>query len=221
MQTPSVVIIARPEHIPLLRSRLGSDEVSFPDSESLRALEAILKRRPTVVGLDAAFVMTARGAALIARLRAEAATVDIRVLMENDARRPLLLNHHATVPEAAVVETSRPLDRCGTRRAARFPMNGAEVIVNGERGQLIDLSIVGAQVIARVPMRPAQPLRLTISDENGELRCNGRVAWSVVTPVGGAMHYRAGVEFVSPQMDTLEDFCRRRGTPPDVTFSAA
>jgi hypothetical protein len=193
--------------------------VSFPDSESLQALEAILARRPAVVGLDRAFVMTARGAALIARLRAEAAGVEIRVLIENDASHPLLLSHHATAPETAVRETSRPLDRCGTRRAARFPMNQAEIIVNGEHGRLIDLSIVGAQVVAPATLRPAQPVRLSLLDDGRHLRCQGSVAWSVVVPQRATMTYRAGVAFVNPDIHRLEEFCQRRGEAPDGTFS--
>ena len=217
-----VIIIAKSEHTAALRKRLGthSTVAVFPDSESLQALEAILNRPPKILVLDPTFASTARGAALVARLKTESHLrgIDLRVLIEDETKVPLVLSQPVTAPEKALLQASRPLDRAGTRRAVRFPMNRRAVIIDGEHSHLVDLSVTGAQVQVPMRLRPAQLLRLTLLDGSTETRCRGTVVWSVAVPVGAAVQYRAGVELTDPDTQLLEAFCARCGGRPDQTF---
>jgi hypothetical protein len=119
-----------------------------------------------------------------------------------------------------LVETSRPLGRAGTRAALRYLMDRRVILVNGDRGQLIDLSATGAQVLVPMRLRPNEPVRVWLPDETGEVRCPGTVVWSVAVPVGRTIQYRAGAKFTKPDPKTLEDYCTRFGGRPDLTFGA-
>ena len=68
----STIVIAAPEHLDVLKAREDfSDAQAFSDSEALRALEVITRKRPDVVALERAFAATTRGAALINRIKAD------------------------------------------------------------------------------------------------------------------------------------------------------
>jgi hypothetical protein len=121
----------------------------------------------------------------------------------------------------ALLETSRPLDRAGTRQAARYLMNRRAVVVNGEAAQLVDLSVSGAQVQAAGRLRPLKLVRLVIQQDSFDIKMQGTVAWAIAVPSGGSIQYRAGVEFVNPNKKQLAEFCERHGAAPDPTTSGA
>jgi hypothetical protein len=218
----SLVIISQPDQKGALQKRLGADPtvLIFPDSDSLQALEIILSTQPKIVALNKTFVTTARGAGLVARLKSDPALTgtDVRVLIEDENRMPLLLSDPATSAEKALLETSRPLDRAGTRAALRYVMDRRAVVVNGERGNLIDLSVTGAQVLLPMRVRLNEPVRMVFSDKGGEPRYGGTIVWSVAVPGGGTIQYRAGVKLINPDTQWLEDYCVRFGGKPDLTF---
>jgi hypothetical protein len=224
MPTPSLVIISNAPHAAALAERLSADAgiAVFADSDSLRALDAILAARPKIVALNPTFADTARGAGLVARLKGDPrlSDVEVRILIEDENKRPLMLADAAPSGERALVETSRPLDRAGTRAAVRFRMERRAVLVNGERSHLIDLSVSGAQVLLGARVRPNEPVRLVLPDEAGEKRWAGTIVWSVAVPTAGTMQYRAGVQIAKPDPDWLEDYCRKYGGAPDITFGA-
>jgi len=211
---PPVVVIGKSEQAVGLRKRLGDEAAVavFSDCESLKALESILALPPRILALDRGFAATARGAALVARVRSEPSlcATDIRVLAEDEDNLPVLLNARNPGSEATVLRASHPLDYCGTRRAPRFPVAGAvSVVVNGECAQLVDLSCTGAQVLVSLRLRPLEALRIALADGAAELKLRGVVAWSVAEPSGAVVAYRAGLEFINPESLTLEAFCVR------------
>jgi hypothetical protein len=211
MPKPVAVLIATSAYAGALQQRLGleSTVAVFSDSDFLQVADAILADPPRVVALDPTFAATARGASLVAQLRNDTRLrdVELRVLLEDEANVPLIL----TSPQKTLLETSRPLDRAGTRRADRVPMNRRPVTVNGEAGQLVDLSLTGAQVIAFVRLRPNQALRLTLPDGTSDVKCQGTVAWAVAAPVGPTVQYRGGIEFTNPDTARLQAICARVG----------
>ncbi len=213
MDSPHVVIIAKSDHTSALKKRIGSDHAFsiFADAESLRAIEAILTRPPRLVALDPTFVTTARGAALVAQVKADPrlSRVDVRVLAHDDENVPLILAQ-PTPSEAALLKTSLPLDRCGTRRSPRFATGGeVAAIINGERCEVIDLSITGAQIVVPTRLRPDQPLRITLFDREVQTQCRGVVAWAAAESKMGKVRYRAGVKFAETDLETIEVFCHR------------
>ena len=223
---PSVIVIARAEHEVALRKRLGSEPsvALFSDAEALKAFDAVESHPPKILALDRTFAFTARGAALVARLKSDQrmAAIDLRVLTEDETNSPTILETNKALGlEGAILKTSHPLDYCGTRRAPRFPVtDGAGVVVNGESGTLVNLSATGAQLVVHMRLRPSEPLRLALVDSDSEVKVRGVVAWSSVESSNGALAYRAGVEFINPDALSLDAFCLRRITTSTAELPA-
>lgn len=219
---PSVVVITRSEQEVALRKRLGveSSVALFSEHEALKAVETIVGHPPKILALDRAFAFTARGAALVARLKADPRLggVDLRVLAEDETSAPVILSSRTLGLESAILKTSHPLDYCGTRRAPRFAVAAdADVVVNGERGRLVNLSSTGVQVLALVRLRPDEPLRLALVDAAAEVKVRGVVAWSAAEAVHSTLRYRAGVEFINPDAFKLDAFCARHMAARDAS----
>ncbi len=223
MAPPIGALVVKAAQASFFRQRLADEPriVFFADSDSLHALNAVLAHPPEILALDPAFASTARGASLISAVKGEPAlgATEVRVLIEDESNVPLLLHHPLTAPRTALLQASRPLDRAGTRRAIRYPMSKRAVVVNGEPGHLVDLSVSGAQVLATVRLQPGQSIRVVIESAS-QTRGHGTVAWSVAIPTAAGIRYRAGIEFVNPDTALLEAFCRRHGQAPDTTFTA-
>jgi hypothetical protein len=205
---PSAFIVAGAAHATALRKRLADDPsvLVFAESESLVALRAILSRPPKVLALDTAVVRTARGALLVSRLKEH--EVDVRVLTNGDDNLPLLL----TQPITALLTVSTPLEeKCGTRGARRFPMSNKEAVIDGERSELVNLSVTGAQVILPARLQPRQSIRFILFDGKSEIRFRAQVAWSSIELLASAVRYRVGVAFTDPDEKALEVFCNRHG----------
>ena len=96
-------------------------------------------------------------------------------------------------------------------------MNRRDVAVNGEAGQLIDLSVSGAQIQSSSRLRPLKLVRLVLPEGSSDLKIQGTVAWAIAVPTAGTIHYRAGVEFVNPDKKKLTAFCETHGAAPDPT----
>jgi hypothetical protein len=218
MSTATSIVIVRPEHLSAIRKRLaGADDVAICSEGELHAHAAILTHPPSVLVMHTAFAGTSRGATLVAGLKEHPhpGGTAVRVFIEDEDKAPLVLFQTTLAPDVALLETSRPLDRAGTRQATRYPMNRRAAIVNGEPCQLIDLSVSGAQVQVPVRLRPSEVVRFALPDESGDARCQGTVAWSIAVPSGGQIHYRAGLEFINPDAARLAALCAQLGGAPD------
>jgi hypothetical protein len=210
MTTSTAFVIAGASHATALRRRLESDPTItvFSESESLDALRLILENPPSVLALDSAIVNTARGALIVSRLK-EHNSVDVRVLCEDESNVPLLLSREDMALQAA----SLPIEGCGTRGAKRFPMKSdVEVVVDGERSLLVNLSVTGAQLVLPARVQPKQSIRVTFVEEQTERRFSALVAWSTVEFAKSMMKYRAGVRFIDADPGAIEAFCVRNTT---------
>lgn len=182
--------------------------LAFSDSEVLRALETITSRRPVLVALEGGFASTRRGTALLNRVKADPSLAGAMVRVESS---------NAEVLDASTVETPSPapaaeeLDRRGTRRAERYPIDGStEVVIDGKPGNLIDLSILGAQVVTTAVLRPNQRVRLVLAGQDQTVRCTATVIWaSFEIPKGSGPRYRVGVDFIAPDTAAIEAYIRR------------
>lgn len=222
MAIATSVVIVRPEHLVSIKKRLSEAEfvAVFSETEWLQVEDSILARPPEVLVMQSGFAATSRGATLVSALKnkpREHGTA-LRVFIEDEVKAPLILTETGLPPADALLETSRPLDRAGTRQAARYPMDRREVVVNGDRGQLIDLSVSGAQVQTSQRLRPLKVARVTIPTDAGDMKLQGTVAWAIAVPAAGVIQYRAGVEFVNPDRQKLEAFCSKHGGAPDQTL---
>lgn len=225
MAIATSVVIVRPEHLVSIKKRLSeADFVAvFSETEWLQVEDSILARPPEVLVMQSGFAATSRGASLVSALKnkpREHGTA-LRVFIEDEVKAPLILTETGLPPADALLETSRPLDRAGTRQAARYPMNRRDIVVNGEKGQLIDLSVSGAQVQTPVRLRPLKVARMVLlSDSDERLQLQGTVAWAIAVPGGGMIQYRAGIEFVNPDKKKLAAYCAQHGGAPDPTLGA-
>lgn len=191
-----------------LKERAGAADgelLTFTDAEALGALQTIMKRRPHVVALERTFAVTPRGAALINRIKADPSLrqAEIRILAHNS-------DYMRVVPRAAP-PAAPALDQRGTRRAPRVKMaENVAVVLDGKSGTVIDLSIVGAQVVSSSGLKPNQRVAMALIDETANVRFNASVAWtSFEMSPSGAARYRAGINFEDADPSSVDAFCSR------------
>ena len=206
---PDTVLVAALECLPALQEQGDfGDALAFSDADALKALEAITRDRPKVIALEKQFAATSRGTALIKRIKADPKLrkCEIRVVsLEGDDDEfpqtdPAL---RGAETEAAAVK----LDQRGTRRAARVKIvDGVEVLIDGSPAMLIDLSVVGAQVVSPTILRPNQRVRMILPDEERPIRCVAGVAWAAFEMPKSGPRYRAGIEFFDAESGNLDRF---------------
>lgn len=212
-----VLLIAAADRLPPLAARYSHERelLTFPDSDAIRALETIIVRRPGLVLLEREFASSPRGAALINRVRADPALSDVQIrIISHEAAPDAGVPSAEPEPQAGLTEAARQaagLDQRGTRRAPRVALRpGAEVMVDGARGTLVDISTMGAQLITPTVFRPNQGVRLTLPDPEGPVRCGAQVKWAAFElPKGSGPHYRIGVEFSGVDTAALERYIGR------------
>jgi len=206
----TIVVIGPERTLPTLRARFesGGRVHSFTDAEAIEALEHIFRHRPRIVAVEREFSGTSRGVALIGRVKDDPtlAECEVRVVAHDASPRPSGVRRPATpdaVPAAALQQ--------GVRRAPRVRItDGTEVLVDGDPALLIDLSILGAQVVAPFALKPNQRVRVSFADGRGVVRCVGSVAWaSFEMPKNLPTRYRAGIEFTGANAESLSLFCEK------------
>jgi len=204
---PDTVLVAAPEYLPALQEQGDfGDALAFSDADALKALEAITRDRPKVIALETQFAATSRGAALIKRIKADPKLrkCEIRVVsLEGDSEE-----FSQSEPTLRGAETEAvKLDQRGTRRAQRAKIvDGVEVLIDGSPAMLIDLSVVGAQVVSPTILRPNQRVRMILPDEERPIRCVAGVAWAAFEMPKSGPRYRAGIEFFDAESDNLDRF---------------
>src|SRR5574339_775722 len=127
------VVVAASNLMPALRDRLADecDLLTFADTETIQALQAILEQRPRLIVLERLFAATPRGAALINRIKTDpqVAQAEIRVMshtgdytrvvsrggaaalaVESAVSAPAHAPAEALIGEATAVEIAAPPD---------------------------------------------------------------------------------------------------------------
>ena len=215
------VLIAAPEHLPALKEHGFADALAFSDADALKALEAITREKPRVIALEKLFAATSRGAALIKRIKADPALTGCEIKIVAHDGKPLTPKkakkdgtpaaaapvEEAPVPAPTVAAPAAPLDQRGTRRAPRFAVaKGIEVMIDGNPAALINLSVVGAQVVSPTILKPNQRVRMTLPDAGGPIRVMAGVAWAAFEMPKSGPVYRAGIEFYDAEAGNVERF---------------
>jgi hypothetical protein len=84
---------------------------------------------------------------------------------------------------------------------------GIDVNMDGIPGELVDLSIGGAQAVLRQAVKPNQLVRLVVPTATGQLICKGRIVWVVYEQPGTSLSvYRTGVKFADVDETAVENF---------------
>ena len=197
--------------------------MAFSDADALKALEAITREKPRVIALDKVFAATSRGAALIKRIKADPALIGCEIKIVADDGKPLTAKkakkdapaaaaapapvEKDPAPAMTISAPAAPLDQRGTRRAPRFVVaKGIEVMIDGNPAALINLSVVGAQVVSPTILKPNQRVRMTLQDPRGPIRVMAGVAWAAFEMPKSGPVYRAGIEFYDAEAGNVERF---------------
>jgi CheY-like chemotaxis protein len=226
---PAVVIAAN-NLMPALRERLAAEGelLTFADTEPIQALQTILEERPALIVLERLFAATPRGAALINRIKTDPQLghAEVRVMSHTgdysrQVSKPSRAQAPAQVgagpgvdlPDPPATPTPAPrLDWQGTRRAERFRVRpGVEIQLDGNPAGIVDLSIVGVQVLSPTILRPNQKVRVSIPNDDFVMRFRGSVAWAKfeLPKAEDPPRYRAGVDFTDADSDALDDYCNK------------
>jgi hypothetical protein len=224
------VVIAATNLMPALRDRLAAEGelLTFADTEPIQALQTILEQRPGLIVLERLFAATPRGAALINRIKTDPQLghAEVRVMSHTgdysrQVAKPSRVQSPAPVGVAdgpAVGLSDLPaesspqprLDWQGTRRAPRFrARSGVEIQLDGNPAAVVDLSVVGAQVISPTILRPNQKVRVSIPNDDFVMRFRGSIAWAKfeLPKPSDPPRYRAGVDFADADATALEHYC--------------
>lgn len=184
-----------------MRGRLdpGAEVQTFTDSEALEALDHIIRTKPAMVAMQDEFSATSRGTALINRIKDDPslAACEVRVLARDSEMSRVAVKRGHGGAAVAVDEPAPALDQRGTRRAVRVRIkDGIDVAVDGNPAALVDLSMVGAQVVSPTVLKPNQRVRVVMGDGKAAVRCSGAIAWAAFEmPKGMPTRYRAGIDW--------------------------
>jgi hypothetical protein len=162
----ATILIAPAEHLGGLQEQRGLKGArTFADTEAHLALEHITSERPQLIALEREFAASRRGVALVNRIKGDSAFANTEIRIVY------------------------------SRRAPRFRVDAEmQVIIDGNPARIVDLSMVGAQVISLTSLRPNQRIRMSLEGDH-RLRFNAAVAWaSFELPVEGP-RYREGINF--------------------------
>jgi hypothetical protein len=238
MMSAPAVIIAALNLTPALSERLADEGelLTFADTEPIQALQTILEQRPRLIVLERLFAATPRGAALINRIKTDpqVSQAEIRVMSHTGdytrvvsrgaVAEPAVVapayaggtesreREYESEPSAALDDTPRQLDWHGTRRAARFRIRqGVEIQLDGNPASLVDLSVMGAQVISATILRPNQRVRISVPSDDFVMRFRGAVAWAKfeLPKPTEPPRYRAGVEFADADAAAMDEYCSK------------
>ena len=84
-----------------------------------------------------------------------------------------------------------------------------EIQLDGNPANLVDLSVMGAQVISATILRPNQRVRISVPTDEFVMRFRGAVAWAKfeLPKPTEPPRYRAGVEFADADAAAMDEYC--------------
>ena len=203
-----------------LESPFSGRVLYFTDSSLISALESIRAHKPKVVAVEAQLAHSGEGRAFIERLKSAATRCEIHLISYVGGRwttspvgGPAIDVVAPAVSPAAAHVAAPPVAAVNTRRVPRFAiLDSRAAVVDGKQTNLVDMSVLGAQVVSLPVLKPNQRLKISLPDEGDEeLQLTGCVAWATFErrDLTAHPHYRAGMEFTDAAAQALEKYCRR------------
>jgi hypothetical protein len=210
----------------------------FTAGNAVSAFDTIRAHQPKLVVVDALFARTPPGVAFVERVEQLAIPQsDIRLVIQHEGRWVTAPRHAGPVPVSdprpvpvvpkapVVVAPPAPVMAAGaalnTRRAPRFMVRDAvNAVVENGSANLVDISVLGAQIVSGPVLRPRQKIKLALPDTGDMLQVMAQVAWSTFEKPAlvVAAHYRAGIEFTDAAQQALEDYRRRHCADQPIPY---
>jgi hypothetical protein len=204
----------------------------FNESNLATALDSIRMNHPKIIAVEAAFAQRPHGQVFLSRveqmaIRGSAIQLVVRA---NGGWATTPYNAGEPAPAqsqtvGATVSTVRPVTgvarpvevpaqtkAANTRRASRFKVvESLNAVVENGRANLVNISIIGAQVVSPSVIRPTQKVKIMLPDAHDMVPLTANVAWSTFERIQlqTEPYYRAGMEFTDAAQEILEDYCRR------------
>jgi len=193
MSQPRVLLIASDSFV----ARWSADAptpgvMPLAQKNTASAAEIVRRHHATFVVLEEGFAFSAQAAALVARLQTdpEFEGVELRVLSTDNAA----MLRSGTTPDSPSAESLIALTQPLPRRAVRLrPTLPIEILIDGHRATLVNLSQSGTQVCASFVLKPHQHVRLSLPLRDDPIRIRGVVVWSALELSEGPT-YRAGIK---------------------------
>lgn len=217
------VVVTHPEMMPTLQTILGGDQtvVVMDGTEWGLASQFMQQRLPKLIVVDRMFLSTRSGHDFVTRVRdtSEFHGIDLRVVSPMHLRKP-----NGVSARALIAAASEPLPVGLSRRVPRVPMaDNVAALANGSTLVVVDLSVLGAQVISSNVLRPNQQIAMRLLESAGELRLRAAIAWSMLeqSRTTRLPQYRAGLEFTGADPLALERYCRENQRKADSLLATA
>ena len=209
MANDVTVLVADPPRVAALRDEFHPPGrvLRFSSSNLPSVLESIRAHQPAAVVLDALFAQSAEGQAFVHR-------VEQLAVPESAIQLVALTGGKWTVTpmSARPAGAEPPPPALNTRRTPRFAVvDQLQAIVDGNMTNLVDVSVLGAQVVSTPRLTPNQRIKITLPDGTRELKLAAHVAWSMFEKPKATIdaYYRAGMEFSEAAAQTLDEYCKR------------
>jgi len=228
MAADVTVLIADPLRMAAIRDelRMPGRVLRFSSSNLASVLESIRANQPGIVAVDALFAETPPGKAFIERvdqLAIPSSEIRLVVRLNGSWATTPLVSAGAPGAPAATAATAPKVDAkaagLNTRRVPRFlVLDPLKAVLDTSQAGLIDISVMGAQVMSTPALRPNQKVKVALPDGSDDLRVCATIAWSLFEKPKYANEpfYRAGIQFTDATKEALEDYCRRHGSEDPI-----
>lgn len=231
------VVVADVSRIVAIRDglQLPGRIMHFTSATLGSAIESIRAYRPKVIAVDALFAETPAGASFVGRVESIGIPGSaIHLIVEHDGRwiatrlgaAPAIVLARAqptVAPVSSGLAAGSHLGASNTRRAPRFLVRDRmEAVVESGRARIVDMSVLGAQIVSLPSIRPNQKIKLGLPDTDDVLNLIAQVAWSTFeqSAPGAEPHYRAGIEFAGAARQRLEEYRARHCADEPIPIRA-
>jgi hypothetical protein len=199
----------------------------FTPGSLFAAQESIQMHHPRLIAVEAEFAQTPAGQEFLTRIERLAirdSAIQLVVRGQGKWATTPYVGQLATAESQAAAGGERgvavvprpssaaPTKGANTRRASRFKiLETLDAVVENGQATLVNISILGAQVVSQPALNPTQKVKIALPDADETVRLTAQVAWATYeqSQPGKPPHYRAGMEFTDAAKEILEDYCRR------------
>ena len=243
MASDTSIVVADPANLTAIRdgASLPGRVMMFASTSLGSAMESIRAYRPKIVAIDAMVLQTTSGVQFVDRLEQFAMPgCTTMILVQHEGRWITTPRNGGrsgarsggpqgpapskqivvAAPEAVAAPRAEVVS---TRRVPRFLVKDSlDVVIESGCANLVDLSVLGAQLVSLPVLRPGQKIKVGLPDTGDMLNVVAQVAWSLFEKPQMQVepHYRVGLEFTDAAQQMLEKYRQRHCGDQPTAFRA-